>query len=52
MRYAYPPEVIAAARQTADSLFESVKADEEPFATAYHRWLALVAPGNGGPAAA
>ena len=52
VRYAYPPEVIAAARQSADSLFESVKADEEPFATAYHRWLALVVLGNGEPGAA
>lgn len=51
-RYRYPADVIAKARETADALLESVKADEEPFATAYHRWLALVADVNGDPGAA
>jgi protein associated with RNAse G/E len=52
VRYAYPAEVIATARATADALLESVKANEEPFATAYHRWLALVADVTGDPGAA
>lgn len=52
VRYAYPPEVIAAARATADALLESVRADEEPFKSAYHRWLALVQDVDGDPVAA
>lgn len=40
-RYAYPPAVTAAARAAADTLYARVRANEEPFATAYHTWLDL-----------
>lgn len=49
VRYGYSPEVIATARETADKLFESVCADEEPFRSAYQRWLAMVEDIDGDP---
>jgi protein associated with RNAse G/E len=51
VRYAYPPEVIAAARNQADRLFEAVSADAEPFKTAWLGWLAMVEHCEGDPAA-
>lgn len=41
VRYTYPPDVIATARHTADTLHAQVRANQEPFATTYHHWLAL-----------
>jgi hypothetical protein len=49
VRYRYPPEVIAKARATADRLLEAVRVDEEPFKSAYHRWLAVVQDVDGDP---
>jgi protein associated with RNAse G/E len=49
VRYGYPPEVIATARATADRLLEAVRADEEPFKSGYHRWLAMVEDVDGDP---
>jgi hypothetical protein len=41
-RYAYPDEVVAAARGTAQDLMAAVAAGTGPFGGAHHRWLALV----------
>jgi len=49
VRYAYPPEVIANARATADALLVSVQENEEPFASAYQKWLSLVEDVEGDP---
>ena len=49
VRYAYPPEVIAGARAAADALLVSVRADEEPFKSAYQKWLSLVEEVEGDP---
>ena len=49
VRYAYPPEVIATARATADALLLSVQRDEEPFKSAYQPWLSLVEGVDGDP---
>ena len=49
VRYKYPAEVIAKALATADRLLEAVSVDEEPFTSAYHGWLALVADAEGDP---
>ena len=49
VRYAYPPEVIATARATADALLISVREGEEPFKSAYQKWLSLVEDVEGDP---
>jgi protein associated with RNAse G/E len=41
VRYAYPPDVIAAARRSADDLLTRVRANAEPFATTHRDWLTL-----------
>lgn len=41
LRYAYPPDVTAAARRSADDLYDLVRTNAEPFATGYHGWLDL-----------
>lgn len=50
-RYGYPREVIDTARTTADELLEAVRANEEPFKSAYLRWLDLVRDVDGDPVA-
>ncbi len=40
--YGYPPEVIEAARRSADWLLAAVGGDTEPFAGAYRAWLKQV----------
>ncbi|MGA8116676.1 MAG: DUF402 domain-containing protein [Actinocatenispora sp.] len=42
VRYGYPAEVIAAAKAAADSVYEAVRANAEPFAEVYRAWLARV----------
>jgi uncharacterized protein len=42
VRYGYPPDVVAAARDAADTVYAAVRANAEPFATVYHRWLSQV----------
>jgi hypothetical protein len=49
VRFGYPAEVIATARDTADRLLEAVRADEEPFKSVYHAWLAMVEHADGDP---
>lgn len=49
VRYQYPVDVIKAARDTADRLLAAVRANEEPFGSAYHGWLARVADVDGDP---
>ena len=49
VRYAYPPEVIAKARATADALLVSVQQNAEPFNSAYQKWLSLVEDVEGDP---
>jgi protein associated with RNAse G/E len=39
VRYGYPAEVIAGARQSADRLFDAVERRVEPFGDAYRTWL-------------
>lgn len=43
VRYGYPPEVIAAARESAQWLMAAVGAGAGPFGGAHERWLAMVA---------
>jgi protein associated with RNAse G/E len=40
IRFGYPAEVVAAAWASAQHLERAIRADEEPFASAYHAWLA------------
>ncbi|MBR7831284.1 DUF402 domain-containing protein [Actinospica sp. MGRD01-02] len=47
--YEYPPEVIENARSTADALLVAIQRDNEPFRSAYQRWLSLVADVDGDP---
>jgi hypothetical protein len=49
VRYAYPPEVIANARAAADALLVSVQRDEEPFKSAYRKWLSPIEDVDGDP---
>lgn len=42
VRYAYPGDVIAQARQAASWLHAALSNGAEPFASVYHRYLALV----------
>jgi protein associated with RNAse G/E len=42
VKYGYPPDVIAAAEAAAAELFAAISANEEPFATVYKGWLAMV----------
>jgi uncharacterized protein len=39
LRYGYPPDVIAAAKQTADRILLAVQRHAEPFGQASRRWL-------------
>jgi protein associated with RNAse G/E len=41
LRYSYPAALTTAARHSADDLHDLVRANAEPFATAYHHWLDL-----------
>ncbi|MGI5246982.1 DUF402 domain-containing protein [Dactylosporangium sp. CA-139066] len=43
VRYGYPADVIAEAQASADWLLSAVGDRLEPFGSAYHRWLELVA---------
>jgi protein associated with RNAse G/E len=43
VRYAYPPEVIAAAEESARWLMAAVREGAGPFGGAHERWLAMVA---------
>jgi protein associated with RNAse G/E len=40
--YGYPPDVIEAAEGAAKWLLSAISAGQEPFATVYRQWLALV----------
>ncbi len=51
VRYAYPPDVIAAARTTADALLLDVGGNAEPFRSVYLAWLSQVEQHVGDPAA-
>ncbi|WP_368861749.1 DUF402 domain-containing protein [Actinospica durhamensis] len=51
VRYAYPPNVIEAARNSADALLPAVGGDAEPFQSAYFEWLSKVEQYEGDPAA-
>ncbi len=42
VRYGYPAEVIAGARDAAESVYAAISANAEPFATVYRDWLAKV----------
>lgn len=42
VRYRYPADVIAEAEQAADWLPQAIKAEAEPFGSAYRSWLDLV----------
>jgi hypothetical protein len=42
IRYAYPPDIIAAAEKSADWLHAALGDGTEPFATEYRTWLAMV----------
>jgi uncharacterized protein len=42
VRYAYPPDVIAAAQTAADWLHAVIGDGAEPFASDYRKWLAMV----------
>lgn len=43
VRHGYPPEVVAAARDSAERLLKAVREDTEPFASVYRGWLARLA---------
>ncbi len=47
LRYGYPADVIARARESARWLQAALADGTEPFASAYHSYLALVAPHDG-----
>ena len=51
VRFNYPAEVIESARTTADALLIAIRQDEEPFKSAYRRWLSLVEDIDGDPIA-
>jgi len=51
VRFGYPPEVIAAARNQADTLLPAVAGAAEPFQEAFHGWLGMVEHREGDPAA-
>ncbi|MDI5964195.1 DUF402 domain-containing protein [Streptantibioticus silvisoli] len=42
VRYAYPPQVVSAARASAERLLKAVRVNAEPFATVSRDWLARV----------
>ncbi|HEY3503093.1 MAG TPA: DUF402 domain-containing protein [Actinocatenispora sp.] len=54
VRYGYTPDVVAAAEASAAELHRAISANEEPFATVYQTWLAMVTapatPSGPGPA--
>jgi hypothetical protein len=39
VRYAYPPELVTGARDTAEAVADLLRRREEPFGTASRRWL-------------
>lgn len=45
VRYAYPPEVVASAQESARWLMDAVSAGSGPFGGAHRRWLARVERG-------
>jgi protein associated with RNAse G/E len=49
VRFDYPPEVIAAARNQADTLLPEVADDAEPFQAAFRGWLSKVEHCEGDP---
>ena len=52
VRFDYPPEVIAAARNQADTLLPEVAGDTEPFRQAFQGWLGKVEHCEGDPGVA